>query len=45
MNHEFISKTADILGVSEDGITILPEDILSSMQAVYDNVAVKNDED
>ena len=45
MKHEFISQTADILGVSEDGITILPEDILSSMQAVYDNVAVKNDED
>lgn len=45
MNNEFITKTVDILGVSEDGINILPEDILGSMQAVYDNVVIKNDED
>lgn len=40
-----ISKIAKILGVSEESITALPSEIVSSMQNLLENVEVKTEED
>ena len=40
-----ISKIAQILGVSEESITALPSEIVSSMQNLLENVEVKTEED
>lgn len=38
-------KIAEILGVSEEDIATMPNEILNSMQALFETVDVKNDSD
>lgn len=38
-------KIAEILGVSEEDITMMPTEILNSMQALFETIDVKNDSD
>ena len=45
MNHNYISEISRILGVSEDSIKAMPDDIQNSMQAVFDTFEVKTDDD
>lgn len=40
-----INKISKILGVSEESITALPSEIVSSMQNLLENVEVKTEED
>ena len=45
MNNNQLAEAAKILGVSEDSITAMDDEIKNSMTAVFEQVAVKNDED
>lgn len=45
MNQNYISKIAEILGVSADSITAMPEEIQQGMQAVMDTFEIKTDND
>ena len=45
MNNNQLAEVARILGVSEDSISTMDNEIKNSMRAVFDNIAVKNDED
>jgi len=45
MNNNQLAEVAKILGVSEDIITAMDDEIKNSMTAVFEQVAVKNDED
>lgn len=38
-------KIAEILGVSEEDITMMPAEILNSMQALFETIDIKNDND
>ena len=45
MNNNQLAEAAKILGVSEDSISAMDDEIKNSMTAVFEQVAVKNDED
>ena len=45
MNNNQLAEVARILGVSEDSISAMDEDVKKDMQAVFETVAVRNDED
>ena len=45
MNNNQLAEVAKILGVSEDSISAMDDEIKNSMTAVFEQVAVKNDED
>ena len=45
MTNEQLAEVARILGVSEDSISAMDDEIKNSMTAVYEQVAVKNDDD
>ena len=45
MNHNQLAEVARILGVSEDSVSAMDDDIKNSMTAVFETIAVKNDED
>lgn len=45
MNDNQLAEVARILGVSEDSISAMDDEIKNSMTAVFEQVAVKNDED
>ena len=45
MNSKYISEISRILGVSEDNIKAMPDDIQNSMQAVFDTFEIKTDND
>ena len=45
MTNEQLAEVAKILGVSEDSVTAMDDEIKNSMTAVFEQVAVKNDED
>ena len=45
MNNNQLAEVARILGVSEDSISVMDDEIKNSMRAVFDNIAVKNDAD
>ena len=42
---DYIKKMAEILGVSEDGIKSMPDEIHSGIQAIFDTIEIKNDDD
>ena len=45
MDNKQLAEVAKILGVSEDSISAMDDEIKNSMTAVFEQVAVKNDED
>ena len=45
MDENTMNQIAEILGVSADSISAMDEEIKNSMAAVFETVAVKNDED
>lgn len=45
MNNNQLAEVAKILGVSEDSVTAMNDEIKNSMTAFFEQVAVKNDED
>ena len=45
MNNNQLAEVAKILGVSEDSIIAMDDEIKNSMTAVFEQVAVMNDED
>ena len=45
MNNNQLVEVAKILGVSEDSISAMDDEIKNSMTAVFETIAVKNDED
>ena len=45
MDNNQLTEIARILGVSEDSISAMDDEIKNSMTAVFEQVAVKNDED
>ena len=45
MDENTMKQIAEILGVSADSISAMDEEIKSSMMALFEQVAVKNDED
>ena len=45
MNNNQLSEIARILGVSEDSISAMDDEIKNSMTEVFETTAVKNDED
>ena len=45
MSNTQLAEAAKILGVSEDSISAMDDEIKNSMTAVFEQVAVKNDED
>lgn len=45
MENKQLAEIARILGVSEDSISAMDDEIKNSMTAVFDNVTIKNDED
>ena len=45
MDNKQLAEVAKILGVSEDSISAMDNEIKNSMTAVFEQVAVKNDED
>lgn len=45
MNNNQLAEVAKILGVSEDSISVMNDEIKNSMTAVFEQVAVKTDED
>ena len=45
MTNEQLAEVAKILGVSEDSVTAMDDEIKNNMTAVFEQVAVKNDED
>ena len=42
---DYIKETAEILGVSADSIKAMPDEIHSGIQAIFDTIEVRNDED
>ena len=45
MNNKQLAEVAKILGVSEDSISVMNDEIKNSMTAVFETVAIRNDED
>ena len=45
MNSNQLAEVARILGVSEDSISAMDDEIRNSMTAVFEQVAIKNDKD
>ena len=45
MDNKQLAEVAKILSVSEDSISAMDDEIKNSMTAVFEQVAVKNDED
>ncbi len=45
MDNKQLAEVANILGVSEDSISAMDDEIKNSMTAVFETIAVKNDED
>ncbi len=45
MNNKQLAEIAKILGVSEDSISAMDDEIKNSMTAVFETIAVRNDED
>ena len=45
MTNEQLAEVAKILGVSEDSISAMDDEIKNNMTAVFEQVAVKTDED
>ncbi len=45
MTNELLAEIAKIPGVSEDSISAMDDEIRNSMTAVFETIAVKNDED
>ena len=45
MNNNQLAEIAKILGVSEDSISAMDEEVKKDMQTVFETIAVKNDED
>lgn len=45
MKNEQLAEVAKILGVSENSISAMDEDIRNSMTAIFDAVIIKNDDD
>ena len=45
MNNNQLAEVAKILGVSEDSIIAMDDEIKNSMTAVFEQITVKNDED
>lgn len=45
MSNTQLAEAAKILGVSEDSISAMDDEIKNSMTAVFEQVAVKNNED
>lgn len=45
MNNEQLAVVARILGVSEDSISAMDDEIKNSMTAVFETVAIRSDED
>ena len=45
MNNNQLAEVAKILGVSEDSISAMNDEIKNSMTAVFETVASRNDED
>ena len=45
MDNKQLAEVARILGVSEDSISAMDDEIKNSMTAVFENIIVKNDED
>ena len=45
MDNKQLAEVARILGVSEDSISAMDNEIKNGMTAVFEQVAVKNDED
>ncbi|MCM1530408.1 MAG: hypothetical protein NC093_10500 [Alistipes sp.] len=45
MDNKELAEAAHILGVSENGILAMDEQIKNSMTAVFETIAIKNDED
>ena len=45
MNNNQLAEVAKILGVSEDSISVMNDEIKNSMTAVFETVAIRNDED
>ncbi len=45
MNNNQLAEVAKILGVSEDSISAMDDEIKNNMTAVFEQVAVKTDED
>lgn len=45
MNNRQITEVAKILGVSEDSISAMDDEIKGGMQSVLENISVQNDED
>ena len=45
MNNNQLAEVAKILGVSEDSISAMNDEIKNSMTAVFETVAIRNDED
>lgn len=45
MNNKQLAEVARILGISEDSIFAMDDEIKSSMTAVFETIAIKNDED
>ena len=45
MNSNQLAEVARILGVTEDSISAMDDEIRNSMTAVFEQVAIKNDED
>lgn len=45
MDNNQLAEAAKILGVSEDSISAMDDEIKNSMTAVFETIAVKNDED
>ena len=43
MNNNQLTEVAKILGVSEDSVSAMDDEIKNSMTAVFEQVAVKND--
>lgn len=45
MNNNQLAVVARILGVSEDSISAMDDEIKKSMTAVFETISVRNDED
>ena len=45
MNSKQLAEVARILGVSEDSISAMDDDVKQDMQTVFETVAIRNDED
>lgn len=45
MDNNQLAEAAKILGVSEDSISAMDDEIKKSMTAVFETISVRNDED